>query len=124
MLSFVSNYGEDLCVVGVLRFLEQGERAEDLADAHSEGNRSTSLEGRIAVKEFAHRAYTMLLKLFLHADERALDEGDSTATIELEAGLEVRAQEPRPYRAIVVGLLPLPLRAVTLGLVAVTLWAE
>ena len=66
-------------------------------------------KGRVAVEEFAHGAYAVLLELFLHADERVLDEGDSTAPVELDAGLEVGTEEPRPYGAVVVGLLPLPL---------------
>jgi hypothetical protein len=66
----------------------------------------------------------VLLELFLHADERILDEGDSTAPVELDAGLEVGAEKPRPYGAVVVGLLPLPLCAVALRLVAVTLRAQ
>lgn len=89
MLSFVSYHGECLGVVYRLGLLEQMQRAQDLPNAHSEGDSASTLEGRIAVEELADRPYAVLLQLLLHPDERTLYEGEGTTAVELEVGLEV-----------------------------------
>ena len=79
------------------------------------------MEGRVAVEHLGYGADAVVEEFLLIAYELTLDEADARVAEHLEACLEVEAGQPRPCRALVVGVVTLHLRADVHGIVATAL---
>ena len=82
------------------------------------------MEWRVTVKQFADGAQCVIHHLILITHQLTLDERQTGALIEFQAGLHVETTQPRPSCSLMVGIVTLCLRTYIHRVVTTALWRQ
>ncbi len=105
-------------------FLQQSDSTQNAAYVHGKRNCATSAETRIAIEEFGNCTYEVGEEVFLKDIKLTLNVAYAAHLVDAQVSFEIEACEPRPCRALMVGIVTTNLLADIERIVAAALRRE